>query len=438
VSVTTTLTTTYSTTLAAPFQQSLTPVGGSLWLSALLALLPLVAIFLLLGVVRVPAHLAGLASLGVALVVAVLAFDMPAGLAVLAATEGAVFALFPILAIVLMALWIYQLTVVSGRFEDLRSAFGYLSTDPRVQAIIVAFCFGALLEALAGFGAPVAITAVMLLAIGFTPVRAAGIVLVANTAPVAFGAIGIPIITAGNLTDIPYEEIGAYVGRQTPILALVVPLVLVWLADGRQGVRETWPVAVVAGFAFALAQFVSSNYISVELTDIIAALVALLAVVGLLRVWQPVGGAEATSRLLAAREDEGGAPAADAEAPGGAGTGAGLDPAPAAGAPVAVAAPPGSRVGLVEAAPPVERIGSSRLVMAFLPYLVVVVVFSLTKLVAPLKAALEGSDVAVPWPGLDGNVLSTTGTAVGSTVYGFAWLSSAGTLLLLCGVVNWL
>jgi lactate permease len=262
--------------------------------------------------------------------VAVLAFDMPAGLAVLAATEGAVFALFPILAIVLMALWIYQLTVVSGRFEDLRSAFGYLSTDPRVQAIIVAFCFGALLEALAGFGAPVAITAVMLLAIGFTPVRAAGIVLVANTAPVAFGAIGIPIITAGNLTDIPYEEIGAYVGRQTPILALVVPLVLVWLADGRQGVRETWPVAVVAGSAFALAQFVSSNYISVELTT---------SSPPWSRCSPSSGCCASGSRSAVPRRQAGSSRRArtkvahrrrDAEAPGGAGTGAGLDPAPAA------------------------------------------------------------------------------------------------------------
>jgi len=266
------------------FQQSLTPIADSLWLSAVVAMLPLITIFVLLGWLRLPAYVAGLVALAVAAVVAVLGFGMPLHLTVLSATQGAVFGLFPILTIVLMALWIYQLTVVTGRFEDLRSAFGYVSGDPRVQAIIVAFCFGALLEALAGFGAPVAITGVMLMAVGFSPLRAAGVVLVANTAPVAFGAIGIPIITAGELTGIPYEDIGAYVGRQTPVLALFVPLILVYLADGRRGVRQAWPVALVAGAAFGVAQFVSSNYISVELTDIIAALVSMAAVVLLLRV----------------------------------------------------------------------------------------------------------------------------------------------------------
>src|SRR5689334_16129988 len=253
------------------FQQDLAPLG-SLTLSALVALLPLLTIFVLLGVLRMKAHWAALASLAVAIVVAVAAYRMPVGLALLSATEGAVFGLFPIMWIVFTAIWLYQLTVVSGRFEDLRTAFGYISDDPRCQAIIIAFCFGGLLEALAGFGAPVAITGVMLMALGFSPIRAAVVVLLANTAPVAFGAIGTPIITAGALTGIPYQEIGAYVGRQTPLLAVFVPLLLVILVDGKRGARQTWPVALSVGVTFAIAQFVASNYISVELTDIIASL----------------------------------------------------------------------------------------------------------------------------------------------------------------------
>ena len=222
---------------------------------------------------------------------------MPVGLALLSATEGAVFGLFPIMWIVFTAIWLYQLTVVSGRFDDLRTAFGYISDDPRCQAIIIAFCFGGLMEALAGFGAPVAITGVMLMGLGFSPLRAAVVVLLANTAPVAFGAIGTPIITAGALTNIPYQEIGAYVGRKTPLLAVIVPLLLVLLVDGARGVRETWPVALSVGATFAVAQFVASNFISVELTDIMASLLGLVAAVITLRVWTPQGGAEAAERL---------------------------------------------------------------------------------------------------------------------------------------------
>ena len=168
------------------------------------------------------------------------------------------------------------------------------------MSVLIAFCFGGLLEALAGFGAPVAITGVMLMAIGFSPFRAAAIVLLANTAPVAFGAIATPILTAATLTNIPASEIGAVVGRQTPVLALFVPLILVALVDGRRGLRQTWPAALVCGVSFALAQFVSSNFISVELTDIIASLVAVGATMAFLRVKKPSGTEEAISDLRAA------------------------------------------------------------------------------------------------------------------------------------------
>ena len=189
--------------------------------------------------------------------------------------------------IVWTAIWIYNMTEATGHFAVLRRAFSGISNDQRIQAVIIAFCFGALLEALAGFGTPVAITAVMLVAVGFQPMKAAAVALVANTAPVAFGAIAIPIVTLSGLTDIPKEDLGAMVGRQTPFLALIVPLILVGMVDGWRGVRAVWPAAVAGGFTFAVAQFVCSNYVSVELTDIVASLLSAGAIIAMLRVWQP-------------------------------------------------------------------------------------------------------------------------------------------------------
>ena len=169
--------------------------------------------------------------------------------------EGAAFGLFPIMWIVWTAIWIYNMTEATGHFAVLRRSFSGISDDQRIQAIIIAFCFGALLEALAGFGTPVAITAVMLVAVGFQPMKAASVALVANTAPVAFGAIAIPIVTLSGLTDIPKEDLGAMVGRQTPLLALFVPLILVGMVDGWRGVRAVWPAAIVGGLTFAVGQF---------------------------------------------------------------------------------------------------------------------------------------------------------------------------------------
>ncbi|GAA2493008.1 lactate permease LctP family transporter [Streptomyces thermolineatus] len=395
------------------YQPVLAPVADSLALSALVACLPLLLFFVLLGGLRLKAHWAGLASLALAVVVAVVGYGMPVGPALLSASQGAVFGLFPIMWIVLTAIWVYRLTVVSGRFEDLRHAFGLISDDPRIQAVIIAFCFGGLLEALAGFGAPVAITGVMLVALGFSPMRAAVTVLIANTAPVAFGAVATPIITAGSLTGIPHEEIGAYVGRQTSLLAVFVPLLLVALVDGRRGMRQTWPAALTAGAAFGLAQFAASNYVSVELTDIIASLAGLLAVVLLLRVWRPRGGEQARAGLL--RTDGATAPAAPA------------DPA----APVAPAGPAGSGARAGDAG----AVGTARILMAFLPYLVVIAVFSAAKLWTPLKEFLASTDLRIGWPGLDGTVLNAAGEAAAGTVYTFPWLSSPGTLLLLSGLL---
>src|SRR3954468_18224376 len=247
------------------YQQVYDPVGDSLGLSAIFAVLPLLTLFVLLGGLKWSAHWAALCSLAVAIVVALAVYTMPVGQALDSALLGAFFGLFPIMWIVWNAIWIYRMTEATGHFAVLRRSFGRISDDQRIQAVIIAFCFGALLEALAGFGTPVAITAVMLIALGFQPIKAASVALVANTAPVAFGAIAVPITTLSKITGLPKEDLGAMVGRQTPLLALFVPLILVGMVDGMRGVRQAWPAAVVGGLTFAIGQFVCSNYISVEL-----------------------------------------------------------------------------------------------------------------------------------------------------------------------------
>src|SRR3954447_8480099 len=269
------------------YQQVTDPVGDSLGLSSIFAALPIITLFVLLGGLKMKAQWAGLISLAVAILVAVIVYPMPVDQALLSAGEGAAFGLFPIMWIVVNAVWLYNITVKTGDFAVLRRSFAKISDDQRIQAIIIAFSFGALLEALAGFGTPVAITSVMLIALGFRPIKAAAVALVANTAPVAFGAIAIPIITLSETSGLDKQDLGAMVGRQTPILALLVPLILVGIVDGWRGVRAVWPAALAGGLAFAVAQFATSNYVSVELTDIVASLASVGAMLLLLRFWQP-------------------------------------------------------------------------------------------------------------------------------------------------------
>ena len=245
------------------YTQDFNPVSDSLGLSAIFAVLPVLTLFVLLGGLKMKAQWAALISLAVAMLVALIVYGMPVGQTALSASEGAVFGFFPIMWIVIMALWIYNMTVETGHFAVLRRSFGTISEDQRIQAVIIAFCFGALMEALAGFGTPVAISSVMLIGLGFRPIKAASLALVANTAPVAFGAIAIPIVTLSEITGLDKGDLGAMVGRQTPFLALIVPLILIAMVDGARGIRQTWPVAVVGGFAFAIGQFACSNYISV-------------------------------------------------------------------------------------------------------------------------------------------------------------------------------
>jgi lactate permease len=387
------------------YKQVFDPVGDSLGLSSIFAAIPIVVLFVLLGGIKMKAHWAALISLASAIIVAIAVYGMPVGQALDSAAEGAVFGLFPIMYIVVMALWIYNMTVDTGHFAVLRRAFNRVSDDQRVQAVIIAFAFGALLEALAGFGTPVAITAVMLIAVGFEPIKAAAVSLVANTAPVAFGAIAIPIVTLSELTGLPKEDLGAMVGRQTPLLALVVPLILVGMVDGARGIRATWPAAVVGGLTFAIGQFVCSNYVSVELTDIVASLLSAGSIVALLQVWQP-------SDPLTGESAGGARPAI-------------------AGAAVADA----THEQEVRRKEGNGRDSRAEVAQAFAPYLIIIVVFAIAQ-IGPIKDFLDGLTKSFDWPGLD--VQNPKGEAPSSVTFKFNWANAAGTLLLVSGLLTML
>jgi lactate permease len=418
------------------YRPVLDAVAGSLFITALVAMLPLLALFVLLGVVRMRAWLASVIALAVAILVAVIAYSMPVTQAVLAATEGAAFGFFPILWIVINAIWIYNMTVVTGHFDVLRRSFTRVSDDARIQAVIVAFCFGALLEALAGFGTPVAITTVMLMALGFRPFKAAAVSLVANTAPVAFGALATPITTLAAVSGLPEHALSQMVGRQTPILGLFVPMALVFIIDRGKGVRETLPATLTCGVAFAITQFVTSNYISTQLTDIVASLVSALAVVLLLRVWQPANRYVELDTAVSA----------------GAGTGAAAQAAASTGAPAAT--PAAARAGRQEGGgsdhPIGEGVGTqedlaardaaahdtrSDVIKAYAPYLIVVVVFVLAQLpgIKDLLAS-KWANPSFSWPGL--NLQSPDGKPSTIPTFRFNWLGAAGTLVLIAGLIT--
>ena len=378
------------------YTQDFNPVSDSLGLTAIFAALPVLTLFVLLGGFRMKAQWAALISLAVAMLVALIVYGMPAGQTLLSASEGATFGLFPIMWIVVAAIWVYNMTVETGHFAVLRRSFGAISDDQRVQAVIVAFCFGALLEALAGFGTPVAITAVMLIALGFQPIKAASVALVANTAPVAFGAIATPIITLSEVTELPKDDLGAMVGRQTPVLALIVPLILVFMVDGRRGVRQVWPVAVLGGVSFAVGQFLCANYFSVELTDIVASLLATASIVAFLRVWSP------SEPLL------------------GDGDGRFARPAVAGGS---THSPTLERE--VARRDDAQRDSTADVIRAYAPYLIVIAVFSIAQIPAVKDALAESPwTTTFQWPGLD--VVNPDGEALSSLTFNFNWLPATG------------
>ena len=345
--------------------------------------MPILTLIVLLGGVRMKAQWAAPIALVIAIVVATAIYGMPVSQAALSAAEGAAFGLFPIMWVVVAAIWVYNMTVESGHFAVLRRSIAAVSEDQRIQAVLIAFCFGTLMEALAGFGAPAAITAVMLVALGFKPLKAAALALLGNTAAVPFGAIGIPITTLSEVTGLDEGELGAMVGRQTPLLGMIVPFALIAIVDGRRGIRQAWPVAAVGGLAFAVAQFTCSNHVSFELTDIIASIASLAAIAALLRVWEPARPLVAEH----ARSDD-----ASKDSP-------------------------------------------SEVVRAFAPFLVIVAVFSIAQL-SVVKTELAGSpwNASFDWPGLD--VRAPDGHALPSLTFQFNWLAAAGTLMLISGLAT--
>src|SRR5437762_6857741 len=271
----------------AMWQQNYTPVGDSLVLSALVAAVPIFVLLFLIGIRRKPAWIASLAGLGATVVLALVVYRMPVGMLLSSVTLGAAFGLFPIGWVVFSAILLYRGTVESGRFEILKDSVGHLTDDGRLQMMLVAFAFGAFIEGCAGFGTPVAVAATMLTGLGFTAFTAAAVCLLANTAPVAFGSIATPITTLAVTTGLPIERLSAGVGRICAPVSLFIPAYMIMVMCGWSGLRGVLPVAAVCGIVFAGSQFVVSNYIGPQLTDVLASMAAMGALVVLFKVWKP-------------------------------------------------------------------------------------------------------------------------------------------------------
>lgn len=388
------------------FEQVYEPVAGNLWLSALVAVIPIAILFILLAVVRMAAHWASLVSLAVALIIAVAVYGMPVGLALDSTLYGAAFGLFPIVWIVINAIFIYNIIVETGQFEVVRNSLASLSNDRRIQVVLIAFVLGALLEATAGFGTPVAITAAIMAGLGFEAVYAAALALLANTAPVAFGGFGIPIFTAAQVASLDPMEVSQMVGRQTPFLALIVPGFLVVVMSGWRRMLEVWPVIVVSGVAFAGSQYLISNFIGPALADLLAAIVTVVAVVALLGFWRPSTEWHFPNEPAAEERES------------------------------------------------YDRPSVGATLYAWSPFIILVVVLLLSQ--APgIKDGIKGAEYAVNlpsaqlndqgnpavgWPGLDGQVTRqppvVNQPGPYPAKYQTNWLSAAGTLILIAGIIT--
>src|SRR5690349_22767883 len=256
-------------------------------LSTIAAALPVVTLLVLIASNKVKAHIAAVIALIVANLVAIFIFTMPAGLSIRASILGAVTGFFPIGWIVLNVIYLYRLTVEKGLFETLQNTIGGVTNDRRLQLLLIAFSFGAFFEGAAGFGTPVAVTGAILIGLGFSPLAASGLSLIANTAPVAFGALGAPIAGLSSVTGIDPFVLGAMVGRQLPFFSLIVPFWLIWAFAGFRGMLQIWPAILVTGISFAIPQFAISNYINPWIVDIGASLISMACLIGFLKVWQP-------------------------------------------------------------------------------------------------------------------------------------------------------
>ncbi len=369
-----------------------TPVAGSLPLSALVAAAPVFVLLALLGIFRRPAWIASIAGLVTASLVAVGVFGMPLSHWIGAVTYGAAFGLFPIGWIVFAAILLYNVTVETGKFEIVKDSIGRLTGDRRLQALLIAFAFGAFIEGAAGFGTPVAVAAAMLAGLGFSPFYAAAICLLANTAPVAFGSIGIPLTTLAGITSLPLDRLSSGVGRICAPVSLFIPAYLVMVMGGWPALRGVLPAAAACGIAFAGVQFLVSNFIGPELTDILASLSAMATLVVLFRAWQP------KDRFHLPGETE----------------------APAA------------RTSLLP---------SSEVWTAWAPY-GLLVIFVLLWGYKPLAVVLNKATITFPWPGLH-NLVMRMPPAVAKPVpydatYRFNWLSASGTSCLFAAICSML
>ncbi|MBW3084599.1 Glycolate permease GlcA [Austwickia sp. TVS 96-490-7B] len=384
-------------TVLAGFQPNSNPMGSQV-LSALVAMIPIIAMLVTLGGLRWRAHYAGLFSWSLACIAAVAAYKMPVAMVAATSAQGFVYGIFPIVWILLTAIWMYQVTVISGRFDDLRQTFFLISDDPRVLGILISFCFGGLLEALAGFGAPVAIVTVMLIAVGFSKMRAAITALLANTVPVAFGAVGLPVLMAAKTANMDVLEIAPITGRITAALCLVIPFLLLALMDGKKGLVECWPFGLVIGFTFGVTKWIVSSSALYNLTEIFAAVVSVGVAIAFTRVWHPKGSSEAVPRVGRPV-----VPSLEGE----------YVPAP------------------VEAK---EALTGNRIFMAVVPYILVIAVFGIANL-APVAAAAKSTDIKIPWPGLSGQLMDSAGKAASHQNYTFAWASTPGLLLAIVAIL---
>ncbi|MDR0205104.1 MAG: L-lactate permease [Delftia acidovorans] len=390
------------------WQQNYDP-AGNIWISALIALIPIIFFFLALTRFRLKGYQAGTVTVLLALGVALLFYKMPVSAALASAVYGFFYGLWPIAWIIVAAVFLYKISVKTGQFDVIRSSILSVTPDQRLQLILVGFCFGAFLEGAAGFGAPVAITAALLVGLGFKPLYAAGLCLIANTAPVAFGAMGIPIIVAGQVSGVDAFAIGQMAGRQLPFMTVLVLFWLMAIMDGWRGVKETWPAVLVGGGSFAVVQFLTANFIGPELPDITSAIVSLVALTLFLKVWQP-------KRIFRFdTEGEGGKPAATAKAV--------KAPAVNSGAPLTAGA----------------------VIKAWSPFIILTAMVTVWS-IKPFKALfaaggpLASTVVNIPVPFLHNLVEKTPPVVAAAAPYGavytFNWLLATGTAILIAALIT--
>jgi L-lactate transport len=400
------------------WSQSYTLFGRGLAFSSVIASLPILTLLFLLGVRRKAAWVAALCALAVALVVALFAYRLPPTLTVSAATYGAAFGLFPISWIVFWAITLYRVTVETGKFEIIKSSMGNLTSDARLQALLIAFAFGAFVEGAAGFGTPVAVAAAMLVGLGFSPFYASALCLVANTAPVAFGSIGIPVVTLAGITGLPLDKLSGAVGRLCAPLSLFVPTYLVCIMVGWRGMLEVWPAVVVVGGVFASVQFLMSNFVGPQLTDIMSSLCALGGLLILLRFWRP---AAMWDRELEKVDPSGVEPTAGMmEFP------PPYNPAVQKFAPLAAGS--GDR-----------KHGTGELWGAWMPYGLLVILVLLWGF-KPFQAVLNSVTLSVGWPLLHNHVMMMPPVVAKPTLYKALYqlnfLSAAGTACMFAALLS--